>query len=696
MARPSRFRCPLIPLVLLAACDAGLPPYPETRVDTTVDTLHGVAVPDPYRWLEDQEAPETRAWIDAQNSYTDRALARVPGREEIAQRLGELLRVTTVSQPIERAGRYFYSTRTPEQQLAVIAMRDGAQGREHVLIDPHGMSEDQRTSVRLMGVSNDGRVLTYGVQEGGQDEIEVRFFDVDARQDLPDRLPRGRYFSADILPDRTAVYYTSHDQNGPRLRFHVMGAPIAQDRVVFGEGLGPDKIVYAAITEDDRRLAIIVLHGSAGTRTDLHWLDLARQGPVQTLVDDVEAQFNPSFAGDDVILHTTWNAARGRVLRVSLANPARSEWKEIVPESDDIIQSVSTAGGRIFVNTLKDVQSAVDVYDLDGNRIRQITFPTLGSIGGVSGRWASDEAFVTFTSFHVPPTIYRYEVESGERTVWFRPDVPVDSDALELSQVWFESKDGTRVPMFLLHRRDFQRNGDNLALLTGYGGFNISLTPYFDANAVIVAERGGVFALANLRGGSEFGEGWHRSGMFGNKQNVFDDFIGAAEYLVAQNYTRPERLAIEGGSNGGLLVGAAVTQRPDLFGAVVCAVPLLDMVRYHNFLVARFWVSEYGSSDDPAQFRYLLTYSPYHNVRAGTAYPSILFVTGDGDTRVAPLHARKMAARVQAATTSGNPILLRYDTKSGHAGGDPVDKQIEDGTAMLQFILWRTGALRGA
>ena len=265
-----------------------------------------------------------------------------------------------------------------------------------------------------------------------------------------------------------------------------------------------------------------------------------------------------------------------------------------------------------------------------------------------------------------------------------------------MSQVWFESKDGTRVPMFLLHRRDFQRNGDNLALLTGYSGFNISLTPYFDANAVIVAERGGVFALANLRGGSEFGEGWHRSGMFGNKQNVFDDFIGAAEYLVAQNYTRPERLAIEGGSNGGLLVGAAVTQRPDLFGAVVCAVPLLDMVRYHNFLVARFWVSEYGSSDDPAQFRYLLTYSPYHNVRAGTAYPSILFITGDGDTRVAPLHARKMAARVQAATTAENPILLRYDTKSGHAGGDPVDKQIEDGTAMLEFILWRTGALRAS
>lgn len=696
MTRPRGFPVlPVLAVVLLSCTDRETPrePYPESRVDTVVDTLHGVALADPYRWLEDQESAETRAWIDAENTYTDRLLDALPDGDAIAARLGELMRVTTVSQPIERGGRLFYTKREPSQQQPVIVMREGAEGEEQVLLDPAGLSEDQRTTIRMMSLSNDGRTLTYGVQQGGQDEVELHFFDVDARADLPDVFPRARYFSADVLPDRSGVYYTSYDADGPRLKYHAMGTPMTQDRVVFGEGLGPDRIVASATSDDDGWLVIMVMYGAAGTRMDIHYLDLVNGGPVMTLVDDVDAAFTPAFAGDYVVLHTTWDAPRGRVLRVPIANPARSAWKEIVPQGDGVIQAVTTAGGYVFVNSLKDVQSSVDVYDIDGNHVRQITFPAIGTVGGVSGQWASDQAFVTFTSFHVPPTIYRYEVASGEQSVWFRPDVPMDPDALELSQVWYTSKDGTRVPMFLLHRKGLERNGDNMALLTGYGGFNISLTPTFNAAAVLIAERGGVFALANLRGGGEFGEAWHQAGMFGNKQNVFDDFIAAGEYLVSESYTRPERLAIEGGSNGGLLVGAAVTQRPDLFGAVVCEVPLLDMIRYQNFLVARFWTSEYGSSEDAEQFHYILQYSPYQNVKDGTRYPAVLFTTGDGDTRVAPLHARKMTARMQAATAGDQPILLRYDTKSGHSGGDPVDKQIEDGARVLQFVLWQTGVL---
>jgi prolyl oligopeptidase len=688
---------PVLAVVVLSCAEreTSREPYPETRIDTVVDTLHGVAVADPYRWLEDRESPETRAWINAQNAYTDGLLEGLPDADAIAARFGALMHVTSVSQPIERGGRLFYTRRDPDQQQPVTVMRDGADGEEQVLLDPAGLSEDQRTTIRTLSVGNDGRTLTYGIQQGGQDEVEVHFFDVDARSDLPDVMPRGRYFTADVVPDRSGVYYTSYDANGPRLKYHAMGTPIAGDRVVFGDGLGPDKIVVSEVSDDDRWLVINVMHGSAGTRSDVHYLDLVNGGPVRTLVDDVDAAFTPAFAGDYLVLHTTWDAPRGRVLRVPVANPARSEWTEIVPQGNGVIQAVTTAGGYIFVNSLEDVQSSVDVYDVEGNHVRKITFPAIGTVGGVSGRWAGNEAYVTFTSFHVPPTIYRYDVASGEQAVWFRPDVPLDPDALELSQVWYTSKDGTRVPMFLLNRKGLERNGDNLALLTGYGGFNISLTPTFNATAVLVAERGGVFALANLRGGGEFGEPWHEAGMFGNKQNVFDDFIAAAEYLVSENYTRPERLAIEGGSNGGLLVGAAVTQRPDLFGAVVCAVPLLDMIRYQDFLVARFWVSEYGSSENADQFPYLLAYSPYQNVKDGTPYPAVLFTTGDGDTRVAPLHARKMTARMQAATAGDQPILLRYDTKSGHSGGDPVDKQIEDNTKILQFVLWQTGRIGG-
>jgi prolyl oligopeptidase len=680
----------LLGLLAGSGCGGGRASVPETRRTAVVDTLHGVPVSDDYRWLEDQQSPDTRAWIDAQNVHTQSVLGALPGRTALQQRLNELLRVDAVSEPIERGGRYFFMRRAADQQLFVIYMREGAAGVDRKLIDPHGMSPDQRTSVALMGVTADGGVVTYSVRQGGEDEMEVRFFDVATGQDLEYRLPRARYFGAEMTPDRKAVYYSRYDSAGPRIRYHAMGSDPASDETIFGEGLGPDKIAASALTEDGHWLGIVVFHGAAADRTEVWYRDLRRGGPIRPLVNDIDARFFPTIAGDDVILQTNWNAPNGRLLRVSLARPERSQWREIVPQSNAVIEGVNTVGGRLFVNLLDSVRSHLVIYDIDGRRLSEIALPTLGSVPSVSGRWTSPEAFFTFTSFYVPPTTFRYDVSTGERTEWFKPRVPIHADSLQVDQVWYASKDGTRVPMFLVHRTDIALNGENPALLTGYGGFAVSLTPGFTPEAVITAERGGVFALANLRGGGEFGEEWHRAGMLDRKQNVFDDFIAAAEWLVAQRYTNPGRLGIVGGSNGGLLVGAALTQRPDLFQAVICEYPLLDMLRYHRFLVAQFWVPEYGSADVEAQFRPLLAYSPYQNVKDGTDYPAVLFITGDGDTRVAPLHARKMTARLQAATSGARPILLLYDTKSGHSGGAPVGKQIEDLTDMLQFFFSQT------
>ena len=682
----------VLPTALAAQTQTATQP-PGTQTVDAADTLHGVVIPDPYRWLEDQQAQATRQWIDAQNTYTQSLLSRLPGREAIEKRLTDLTKIDVVGTPTARNGRYYFSKRLKDQDLFVIYMRDGMKGEDQVLIDPHPWSEDNRISANMLGVSEDGTIMAYGIRQGGEDEVEVRFLDVGKRQDLPDRLERGRYFGISLMPDNSGFYYSKFTMAGSRIYFHTFGSDATADVMVFGEGYGPDKIVASGLSDDGRYLGIVVLHGSAATKTQLYYKDLEKDGPIQTLVDDVEARFIPGIAGDYVLMQTNWDAPNGRILRVAVEQPARENWVEIIPESDAVIQGMSLAGGKIFVNYLKNVQSSVRIFDIDGKLLGEIDFGTIGSVGGVAGRWDSDEAFFSFSSFHIAPTIYRYDVASGERSVWSILDVPIDSDAIEVKQVWYESKDGTRVPMYLVHKKGLELNGSNPAYLTGYGGFNASLTPGFNGSAILAVEQGMVYARPSLRGGGEFGEEWHRAGMFENKQNVFDDFIAAAEWLIAKGYTNPSKLAIAGGSNGGLLVGAAMTQRPDLFQAVVCTYPLLDMVRYHQFLVARFWVSEYGSADDPEQLKYILEYSPYHNVREGTKYPATLFITGDSDTRVAPLHARKMTALVQAATGSDRPVLLKYDTKSGHSGGTPVSKQIEDGTDTFSFLMWQLGVL---
>jgi prolyl oligopeptidase len=664
---------------------------PETATDNVTEIIHGVEIADPYRWLEDRESRRTEQWLKAQNNYTDAIMRSLAGREEIQQRAKELMRIDQVGNPIARNGRYFFHKRLAEQELSVICMRHGLEGQDEALVDPHPMSPDHTTSAWIAGVSDDGTVLAYWVQKGGRDERSLNLLDIDKRTDWPDHLPEARYHGFSLKPDKTGFYHVRHSDSGSRVYYHATGTEPDSDVEIFGEGYGPDKGISAGLSEDGRYLLIIVWHGSAAIKSEVYFQDVADHGPMVPVVNDIDARFDGEIAGDELFLHTNWKAPNGRILRVDLAEPARENWQEIIPESEAVIRGFSLAGGKLFVNYTRNVSSRLKVFEPDGTYLRDIELPAIGSASTPYGRWQSNEAFFAFSSFHIPRVVYRYDVENGTRDVWSRSNVPINSEMFEVKQVWYQSKDGTQVPMFIVHAKGTKLDGSNPTLLTGYGGFNASLTPWFSARAALWIEAGGVFAQPNLRGGGEFGEEWHKAGMLQKKQNVFDDFIAAAEWLIENGYTRPEKLAISGGSNGGLLVGAAMTQRPELFRAVICSYPLLDMIRYHKFLVARFWVSEYGSAEDPQQFKYIRAYSPYHQVKDGTEYPAVLFITGDMDTRVDPLHARKMAALLQSATGSDRPVLLRYHTKAGHSGGQPLSKQIEDMTDIFSFLSWQLG-----
>ncbi|MFQ5778888.1 MAG: prolyl oligopeptidase family protein, partial [Terriglobia bacterium] len=521
---------------------AGKAKPPETRRNNVKEVLHGVEITDPYRWLEDQQSPETRAWIGEQNKYTDSLLDPLPGRDRIEQRLIELMKIDSVGVPRERNGRYFFAKRLAEQDLSVIYMRKGITGEDEVLIDPHPMSADYTTSVTLIGASSDGQTLIYGVREGGEDEITVHLMDVDTRQDWADTLPKARYFAFNggvaLTPDKRGLYYARLNPEGPRVYYHAIGTDPAQDRKIFGDGYGPGKLILSRLSEDGRYLLIHVLHGSAAAKTEIYYQDLKAQGPLTPIVNDIPARFFGQIGGDQLFMQTNWQAPNNRILAVDLKNPGREHWRELVPEDEQaVIEGLSLAGGKLFVEYLRNVRSLIKVFDAEGRPVRTITFPALGSVSGLSGHWESPEAFFAFSSFHLPTTIYRYDAASGKQTVWARLPVQVESDTMALRQVWYESKDGTLVPMFLLHRKGIALDGSNPTLLTGYGGFTISLTPRFSSTAVLWVERGGVVAMPNLRGGGEFGEEWHRAGMRGNKQNVFDDFIAAAGWLVENGYT---------------------------------------------------------------------------------------------------------------------------------------------------------------
>ena len=698
-----QFKIPLTHLLLLAiailaasaapamAQDNKMKCPPPTRVEEVKETIHGVVVSDPYRWLEDQNSPETRAWIDTQNACTQSLLKTLPGSDAIAKRLGELIKVDTIRLPSERGGRYFYSKRAAGQDLFVLYMRRGT-GPEEVLMDPASLSADHTTSVNFDGLSDDGKLVAYGVRKGGEDEVSIHFIDTDTRKDIPDSLPRARYISgASFKADRSGFYYSKLTDEGPRAFYHAMGTSAEQDAKIFGDGYASDKILVAEVSENGRYLLLTVLYGSACEKSEVYFQDLARGGPITPIVRTIDSCFQGEIAGDTLYLQTNWKAPKWRLMSVALANPAQENWKETIPESETRLENFRLVGGKIIAQYSRNAASELKVFEADGKAAGEIALPALGDVNGITGRWGHPEAFLSFQSFAIPSTIYRFNVSKRALAEWARPAVPVNAAEFEVKQVWYQSKDKTRVPMFLFYKKGLKLDGSNPALMTAYGGFDVSETPAFRDDAVVWAEHGGVFAMPALRGGGEFGEDWHHAGMLEKKQNVFDDFFAAAEWLIANRYTQPQRLAIIGRSNGGLLMGAAMTQRPDLFGAIVCGYPLLDMVRYQNFLVARFWVTEYGSSDNAQQFPFIYAYSPYHHVVKGTKYPAVLFLTGDSDTRVAPLHARKMTAEMQAAQGGDKPILLMYDTKLGHSEGRPVSKIIEEDTDVLQFLFAEVG-----
>lgn len=683
---------PALAALLFVVISARSDEPPKTTVEPVKETLHGVEIVDPYRWLEVQDSRRTRFWLAEQQRYTESILNPLPGRDVLKRRITELLRTDVMGAPTVRGGRYFFMKRTAAQDQPVYYVRRGLTGKDEVLVDSNTLSPDGTVSAAPLGVALDGTIWVYGIRQGGEDETTIQMLDADTRAPLADKLPKARYFGVALKADKSGFYFSRMNKDGPRVYYHAMGKDPATDVEVFGKGYGPEKIISAGLSDDGRYLLITVLYGSAAKKTELYVKNVANDGPITTIVNDIEARFAGSIGGDTLFLTTNWKAPNSRVLAVDLKDPAKDKWREIVPEAKSVLQGLSLAGGKLFAGYLENVSAREKIFTPDGKHVGDVKFPGIGT-GSVAGRWSSEEAFMTFTSFVTPQTIYRYDVEEGQKEIWSRTNVPIKSDDFEVKQVRYPSKDGTEIPMFLVHAKGLKLDGNNPTFLTGYGGFNLSRTPTFTASAALWVERGGVFALPSLRGGGEFGEAWHQAGMLDKKQNVFDDFISAAEWLIAKNYTRPAKLAIAGGSNGGLLVGAAMTQRPELFQAVVCSVPLLDMLRYHKFLVARFWVPEYGSSEDASQFRYIHAYSPYHHVKPGTKYPAVLMVSGDSDTRVDPLHARKMTALLQASTASGSdrPVLLHYDTKSGHSGGKPITKQIDDATDEYAFLCWQLG-----
>jgi prolyl oligopeptidase len=665
-----------------------------------VDVCHGVEVRDPYRWLEDGEADEVRRWSEAQARHTRAALDAIPFTAAIRERLRVLFSIGLVSAPAIRGDRYFHQRRTGDQEQPVLYLRQGRDGADRVLLDPAALAEDRTSALDWYHPSDDGRLLAYGVSEGGSEKSVLRVREVDTGRDLADVIPWTRACSLEWRPDGTGFFYTRYPEPGSvpageenyhrRVYEHVLGRDWREDPLVFGDDRPPEDWPSVHLSPDGRWLAVSVSRG--WTRTDVYLRDLtSAAGGFTTVIEGMDAVFGVELRDDRLYLQTNLDAPRGRLVAAPLARPGPESWRDVLPEGPDVLEGTALVGDWIVAVWLRDASSRVTLHGADGALLHEVALPVIGSVAGLTGEWDGREAFLGFTSYAVPPTVYRLALPDPALQLWARAPGEVDAGRFRVRLVHFPSRDGTLVSMFLVDARDRPTDGRGAALLTGYGGFNISHTPAFGRGLILFLERGGLYAVAHLRGGGEYGEDWHRQGMLDRKQNVFDDFLAAGDFLVQEGHAARGRLAIMGGSNGGLLVGAALTQRPGLFRAVVCQVPLLDMVRYHLFRIARLWIPEYGSAEDPEAFRWLYAYSPYHHVRDGTPYPAVLLTTGESDSRVDPLHARKMAARLQAATSSAHPILLRIEMRAGHGQGKPLSKALEEWTDVWAFVFAELG-----
>ncbi|HET9365432.1 MAG TPA: prolyl oligopeptidase family serine peptidase, partial [Candidatus Angelobacter sp.] len=517
---------------------------PKTAVHEVKELVQGTEIVDPYRWLEDQNSPETRAWIDEENAYTDSLISKIAGREELQRQVSALIKIDTMTAPQVRNNRYFFSKRRADQDQSSLYMRKGLSGQDELLVDPLPLSPNHTVTVGINSITKDGKLMAYFVRHGGADETTPHLFDVDTHKDLPDVFPKARYSGVAVLNDKSGVYLTRDTTEGPRVYFHKIGTDSANDTEIFGKGYGPEKIITSSVTQDNHYLQITVLHGSAANHSEIYIKDLANNGPIVTIVKDVEASFSGQIAGDRMYVRTNWKAPKWRIMEVDLKNPAMDKWREVVPEGDNVLEGFSLAGGKLAVRISENVVPHLKLFEANGKPLREVPTPTLGSISGLNGHWDSNEAFYSFTSYHIPQTIYRYDVATGKQTVWFESKVPINSAKYEVQQVWYASKDGTKIPMFLAHAKGLKLDGSYPVLLTGYGGFDLTETPGFSSFSAAWMANGGVYAVANLRGGGEFGEAWHHAGMLEKKQNVFDDFIAAAEWLIQNKYTTPARLAI--------------------------------------------------------------------------------------------------------------------------------------------------------
>ncbi len=673
-----------------------LPLPPAVQADPDYDSYFGTRIADSYRWLEDAKSPETRAFIDAENEYTARYFRQAPIRLQIEDELHALESIDAWSLPVQRGSSLYFLRRAAGEDQFSIELRRGWTGKDQRLLDPAALSRDPNTSLVLENVSQDGQLIAYGTRRGGADETEIHVFNLRTGKTLEDTLPAGLYNSVDFTPDGTGIYYTRSDPQGSLLYLHVLGTRVSRDQLLFGhefrgEPLGPIDLFQSSITDDERYLVVTIHRGVPARRVDIVFRDLTKpDSPFDVLVWSLDARFAAIRAQGGWYVKTDYNAPNGRILR---ADPgvAPEAWTTIVPETPEAIQDFSIIGDKIYVSRLKDARPETDVYALNGRSAGALAYDGIGTASAVRGRSIDRYGFFSFQSFIQPPAIYRIDPVTGRRELFAQPKTPFDPAQYDVRQFFYTSKDGTRVPMFVAGKKGLQQDGTARLLMTGYGGFNVSMTSVWNPAWAWWMERGGWFALPNLRGGGEYGERWHQQAMFEKKQNVFDDWYAAAQYLIAQRYTASDRFAIAGTSNGGLLMGASMTQRPELFSAIVCAYPLLDMLRYQRFLQGPHWTTEYGSAENAAQFPYLLRYSPYQNVKAGTAYPAVLFFTGDNDTRVDPLHARKMTALMQAASSSGRPILLHTGASGGHSAGVSLAQRIEDDADELTFLWIETG-----
>lgn len=669
------------------------PPY--TAVEPVTEVLHGFAVTDPYRWLEDSSSERTRQWIAAQTNYTRTFLNAIPGRAQIRERVADLLSGESNDTPCRVGGRYFFLKRSPQLDQPLICMRESVDGPDRVLIDPASLNEGPQTSVRIVSISPDAKLLAYGVKRGGEDCSEVRIMDIESRKILADCLPRGFLSGFVFAADSKSFFYVHEAVDAARpnyraARRHFIGRNLSEDRETFVAGETPHLKLGVRISDDGRYLACLVVRSNEHVSIDLHLQDTVT-GVTRMIAENMEEPFYPFITGNQVIVVTRSGAPNKRVIAIDVDSPSEGSWRELVPESNYPIRDFAVRGRRIFVSYVENLAARTDVYDFNGTRIGRLPHPSSGTVRLLPNAVDDDELFYTFTSFVQPETIFRYQIGPATQQVWSRRRIAFDASSVDVKQVSYVSKDGTRVPMFLLAKKGHQPNGKTPTVLTGYGGFGKSVTPQFSAFATFLIERGCLFAVANIRGGSELGEHWHEDGKRRKRQNAFDDFIAAAEWLVGTGQTSPAKLAIAGASNGGLLVGAALTQRPNLFRAAICVGPLLDMLRYHQSRFAGSWIEEYGSAENADDFPYLYAYSPYQHVRKDVRYPSVLLVTGDTDTRCDPMHARKMAARLQAVNGPGRPALLHYSPFRGHVAALPLNERVDALTDRLAFLCEQLG-----